>query len=134
LGRGKPIVLQGDRGLSQKGQAPGNASYYYSIPRMPTSGTLTLPGEHFEVTGESWMDREWSTSALEPGDVGWDWFALQLDDQRELMFYRLRQKGGAASPQSSGILVDASGTSRRLTRGDVDIETLARWKSPHSGA
>jgi predicted secreted hydrolase len=134
LGPGKPIVLQGDRGLSQKGQLPGNASYYYSIPRLPTSGTVTLKGQRFEVTGESWMDREWSTSALEPGDVGWDWFALQLDDQRELMFFRLRQKDGSASPQSAGTLVDAAGAVRRLTRGEVDIETLSKWKSPHSGA
>ncbi|MGD2114133.1 MAG: carotenoid 1,2-hydratase, partial [Acidobacteriota bacterium] len=77
LGPGKPPVLHGDRGLSHKGGAPGNASYYYSFTRLPTSGTLEVDGERLAVTGLSWMDREWSTSALDEDLVGWDWFALQ---------------------------------------------------------
>jgi predicted secreted hydrolase len=31
------MVLQGERGLSRKGPEPGNASYYYSFTRMPTT-------------------------------------------------------------------------------------------------
>ena len=57
-------VLQGDAGLSQKSAGAGNASYYYSMPRMPTVGTLIMGDTTVEVTGNSWMDREWSTSAL----------------------------------------------------------------------
>jgi hypothetical protein len=48
------------------------------------------------------LDREWSTSALGPDQSGWDWFALQLDDGRELMFYRLRRKDGGMDPFSTG--------------------------------
>src|SRR5688500_20279899 len=82
LEAGKPPVLQGDRGLSQKGPEKGNASYYYSLTRMPTRGQVTVEGRAYEVTGQSWMDREWSTSALSGDQVGWDWFALQLSDGR----------------------------------------------------
>jgi predicted secreted hydrolase len=129
----KPVVLQGDRGLSRKGPEPGNASLYYSFTRMPARGTVRLGGETLEVSGEAWMDREWSTSALPKGVEGWDWFALQLDDGRELMVYLLRRRDGTVDPFSAGTLVAADGTTRRLEAGDVRVETLGHWTSPHSG-
>ena len=70
LNLGKSVVLQGDRGLSRKGSAPDAASYYYSLTRMPTNGKLRIGEKSFAVQGNSWMDREWSTSSLEPGVVG----------------------------------------------------------------
>ena len=87
----KPIVLHGDRGLSQKGPEVGNASYYYSLTRMPTQGTIHIADEIFQVSGTSWMDREWSTSVLGKEYRGWDWFGLQLSDGSDLMFFRLRR-------------------------------------------
>jgi predicted secreted hydrolase len=134
LESGKPPVLQGDRGLSQKSAEPGNASYYYSLTRMPTSGTVQAGGARHTVRGLSWMDREWSTSALGPDQAGWDWFALQLSDGRDLMFYRLRLKDGTADPYSGGLLVAADGSARRLARDDVQLDVLGQWRSPHSGA
>ncbi|PYO51169.1 MAG: carotenoid 1,2-hydratase [Candidatus Rokuibacteriota bacterium] len=133
LSAAKPIVAQGDRGLSRKGPEPGNASFYYSSTRMPARGTVRLRRETLEVSGEAWMDREWSTSALAPGVQGWDWFALQLDDGRELMFYLLRRRDGAVDPFSAGTLVAADGTTRALEPGDVRVEKLAHWTSPRSG-
>jgi predicted secreted hydrolase len=128
----KPVVLQGDRGLSAKGPGEGNASFYYSYTRMPTRGVLRAGGQPFDVTGEAWMDREWSTSGLGPGVQGWDWFALQLDDGRELMFYLLRRADGAADPLSAGTLVAPDGTVRRLASGDVRIEPRGAWTSPRT--
>jgi len=129
----KPVVLQGDRGLSRKGPESGNASLYYSFTRMLARGTVRLGAETLEVAGEAWMDREWSTSALGAAVEGWDWFAVQLDDGRELMVYVLRRRDGTPDPFSAGTLVAADGTARRLEAGDVRIETLAHWTSPHSG-
>ncbi len=131
---GKPPVLQGDAGLSRKGAGEGNASYYYSLTRMPTAGTLTLDGETLEVAGASWMDREWSTSVLEEGQVGWDWFALQLDDGRDLMLYQIRRADGSADRHSAGTLVAASGENRRLVAGQWRLEVIDLWTSPESGA
>jgi predicted secreted hydrolase len=133
LAAGQGLVLQGDRGLSQKSAEAGNASYYYSFPRMPSRGTITVGGQSFEVQGDSWMDREWSTSALGANQVGWDWFALQLDDGRALMWYRLRLKDGGADPASSGLLIAADGSTRRLGRSDVTLETTSQWRSPATG-
>ena len=133
LAAGKPPVLQGDRGLSQKGPEPGNASYYYSLTRLATRGTVTVAGENVAVAGETWLDREWSTSALGSELAGWDWFALQLDDGRELMFYRLRRKDGASDPWSRGSLVAADGSSHPLLPAAIELDPLSTWTSP-SGA
>jgi predicted secreted hydrolase len=132
LSAAKPAVLQGERGLSRKGPEPGNASFYYSFTRMPARGTVRLGGERLEVSGEAWMDREWSTSALGRDLAGWDWFALQLDDGRELMVYLLRRRDGTADPFSAGTLVGADGATRALGPGDFRVEALAHWTSPQS--
>lgn len=133
LGQGKPPVLQGEAGLSRKGAEPGNASYYYSLTRMPTHGSIAVSGRRYEVAGDSWMDREWSTSALPEGVVGWDWFALQLDDGRELMYYQLRRADDSADRFSGGGLIARDGTPVALTSPDVSLEPEGRWRAP-SGA
>jgi predicted secreted hydrolase len=130
----KPPVLQGDRGLSRKGALPGQASYYYSLTRLPAAGTVRTAGATFAVSGLAWMDREWSTSSLGPDQVGWDWFALQLEDGRELMLYRLRLRDGSADPASAGTLVAANGSSRPLAWSGVDLAPSGSWTSPRSGA
>lgn len=129
----KPLVLQGERGLSRKSAEPGNASYYYSYTRLPSRGRLRLDSREFTVTGSSWLDREWSTSALGPEQTGWDWFALQLDDGRDLMFYRLRRRDGGMDPHSAGVLVAADGTRRDLGPAAVVLEPLDIWTSPRTG-
>jgi len=126
----KPPVAQGDHGLSRKGPEPGNASFYYSLTRMPAQGVIRVGAESLEVSGAAWMDREWSTSSLAHGVVGWDWFALQLDDGRELMFYLLRRRDGEIDPHSAGTLVEADGATRALLPRDVRVEILGYWRSP----
>jgi predicted secreted hydrolase len=128
----KPPVLQGDAGLSQKGPTPGNASFYYSLSRMATSGTLDVAGERYAVSGTSWMDHEWGTSALEGDAVGWDWFSIQLDDGRDLMYAQVRTPSGLS--YSFGTLVAADGAVTPLEPAAVNLEVLATWTSPRSGA
>ena len=124
----KPVVLQGDSGYSQKGSAQGNASRYYSMTRMGADGRLQLDGNTFEVSGLAWLDREWGSSQLGPGIAGWDWFALQLDDGRDLMLYRLRTEDGGASRFSAGVLVESDGSYRILGREDFEFSEIRRWK------
>ncbi len=129
----KPPALEGDRGLSAKSSAAGNASYYYSLTRLDTSGTFTIGGTPYTVSGELWMDHEFSTSVLSADAVGWDWFSLQLSDKREIMLYRIRLKDETTEPVSDGTIVNADGTTEHLTLADYTIDTLATWNSP-SGA
>ena len=113
----KPPVLQGDRGYSRKGPEPGNASYYFSLTRLATEGTVTVDGKPFTVDGLSWMDHEWSTSALGAEQVGWDWFSIQLDDNAELMVFQLRRADGSVDAFSSGTLIAADGSTRQARAG-----------------
>lgn len=129
----KPVVLHGRNGLSQKGTAAGQASYYYSLTRLCSAGVIRLGDEEFQVQGLSWMDREWSTSVLGDALQGWDWFALQLTDGQELMVYQVRQQSGGIHPLSSGTLVAADGTPQALTSADFQIEVLQTWQSPTDG-
>lgn len=124
---GKPPVLQGDAGLSQKSDEPGNASIYYSLTRLPIAGVIEVGGTTHRVRGDAWLDREWSTSALGRDQVGWDWFSLQLDDGTEVMWYRLRRRDGAADPWSRGCFVARDGTATRLSPQDVEAIPAGAW-------
>ena len=128
----KPIVLQGDKGFSAKTSQPGNASYYYSYTRIDTQGKLIINDETIPVTGSSWMDREWSTSALAKDQQGWDWFALQLSDNSEVMFYQFRRKDQTPDLNSSGAFISPDGSKSHLSRNDVVITVSEHWQSPHS--
>jgi predicted secreted hydrolase len=110
----RPPVLHGNGGLDRKGVAPGQASWYYSLTRLRTKGTLRVGTESWEVAGTSWMDHEFGTSQLGADEVGWDWFALRLDSGADLMLYRLRTAAGGVSPTSGGTLVEADGRITRL--------------------
>jgi predicted secreted hydrolase len=126
----KEPVLQGREGLSLKNAGEGNASYYYSITRMETQGIVVLGEETLAVSGLSWLDREWSTSALADTQSGWNWFSLQLFDNQELMYYQLLDNQGAPDAFSSGNRTDATGMQHYLGPGDVRLDPVATWTGP----
>lgn len=130
----KPPVIHGLDGISQKSDGVGQASHYYSLTRLASSGFLSIEGEGVGVTGESWMDHEFGTNQLAPQQVGWDWFSLQLDDGEELMLYQLRNRDGSIDRNSSGTVVSRTGASEHITRGQFGIRSFRTWESPKSGA
>jgi predicted secreted hydrolase len=130
LGAAKPPVLQGVDGLSQKSPEPGNASYYYSMTRIATTGSVQVGDEVFTVSGDSWLDREWSTSALAADQSGWDWFSLQFDDGQELMYYQLRTDTGAAHASSSGNWTGTDARQTLVRPEDVVLTERDTWTSP----
>lgn len=130
----KPPVIHGAEGISRKGEAPGEASHYYSFSRMRTEGTLTLEGIPVPVTGESWMDHEFGSNQLGEAQIGWDWFSLQMADRTELMIYRIRRRDGSIDVASGGTWVRTDGTSVFLPRKAIMVAALDHWRSPQSGA
>ena len=130
----KGPILHGDRGFSPKGPQPGNASYYYSLTRLETSGVIRVADSSYEVQGLSWMDHEFSTSGLAADQVGWDWFSMQLDDGSELMVFQLRTEDGRIDPYSSGTFVAPDGTTRAIDRSEFEVRVTDTWRSPHTGA
>jgi predicted secreted hydrolase len=123
-------VANGVAGFSAKSDAPGDASYYYSLPRIGVRGRLLRDGRALAVTGLAWFDREWGSGALGRGQVGWDWFAVQLQDGSSLMFYALRDAHGGIDPHSAGTWVERAGTVQALSAREVSVEVTAHWRSP----
>jgi predicted secreted hydrolase len=130
----KPVMINGEDGLSRKGPAPGDASHYISCPLLAASGAINLDGTGFAVSGTAWMDHEFFSAVSTPEAAGWDWFAIQLNNNQELMLYRLRSHSGDETPFSAGTLVDSAGRAQHLKASQFTLSPLAWWSSPHSGA
>jgi len=127
----KAPVLQGVGGVSRKGPQPGQASYYISLTRMVTRGTLRVGSATFEVAGESWMDQEFGSNQLAESQIGWDWYGLVLDDGRELMLYSLRSKDGSSHRRAT--IIEPDGSPTYFEGGAITLETLDTWASSESG-
>ncbi len=125
-----PPLLHGDQGLSQKGPESGNASYYYSLVGLASSGSVTSAGRTIDVTGLSWMDHEFGTSALSANAVGWDWFSVQLENGAALMFAQVRTDDGGIVPDFEGTYRAPDGTQRPIDATDFTVTALDEWTSP----
>lgn len=121
-------VLHGDAGYVPYGQY--GRSFYYSRPRMHAGGTLEIDGRACDVTGEFWFDRQWGRNLQDPW-LRWDWFSLRLDDGSDVMLFVFRDTD---PPVASGTYVPAAGEPSPLAASDFDIEPVAFWISPHTGA
>jgi predicted secreted hydrolase len=126
----KPPAIQGENGISVKAEAAGYASHYYSMTRLEVSGTVN--GER--CSGQTWMDHEFGSSALRENQQGWDWFSIQLDNESEVMLYVIRRKNGTADVTSAGSLIASDGRVIHISRDQMRVTPLARWKSAKSGA
>src|SRR6185436_395164 len=130
----RPPAIHGEGGVSRKSSGVGEASHYYSLPQLASTGTVTLEGRTYPVRGLTWMDHEFGSGRLAPSLRGWDWFSLQLDDGRSLMLYVLRRKDGGVDSASSGTLIEADGRTRHLPLAAFETRSAMTWKSPRTGA
>ncbi len=115
-----PLVFHGDAGYSVK-SADGQASYYYSQPFYSVDGTLHLPDREVAVTGQGWLDREWSSQPLAEDQSGWDWFSLSFDSGDKLMAFRLR---GARGDFTAATWISADGQTESLPDGTLILTPL----------
>ena len=118
----QPLVLQGNAGYSKKSER-GQASYYYSQPFFKATGVLTLDDKPIQVSGQAWMDREWSSQPLSSDQTGWDWFSLHLNSGEKLMLFRLRQTDG--SNYFSGNWITSDGKSEQISSADIAMTPSA---------
>ena len=130
----KPPILNGSQGLSIKGPGPGEASYHYSLASLKTTGTIKWYGKAHQVSGTSFMDREFGTSILPKSVIGWDWFGLILDNGHELMISIIRSFDGTMAETSSGTMVFPDGATRCLVAKDLNVEVIEKWTSPSTSA
>jgi predicted secreted hydrolase len=128
----EPPLINGEAGLSRKGSAPQAASYYYSVPHLAVSGSITRQGREAPVRGEAWLDHEWSSEYLEPGAVGWDWIGINLQDGGALMAFRIRDASGA-SRWAGGTLRSAAGNVQVLAPDQIEFTPKRTWRSLRTG-
>ncbi|HYF52596.1 MAG TPA: lipocalin-like domain-containing protein [Planctomycetota bacterium] len=128
-----PHGRDGEEGLSRKGPQEGQASFYYSVAGLSTTGTIKIKdAEHTIASGRSWMDHEWGSNQLAATQAGWDWFSIQLDGGGVLMLYRLRHKDGTVEPASSGTWLSPDGKRTHLKLDEVQLKPGRTWTSPAS--
>lgn len=127
----KPFVLHGENGYFVKADGPEfpRGTYYISFTRLVGDGFLFVDGVPKKVRASAWMDHEFGSHQLAPGQLGWDWFSVQLDDGSDLMVYMLKQSDGSWGPLSKGTYVDADGNVRKLAKNEIRAEPLRTWKS-----
>lgn len=131
----KPLVIHGKNQISQKGPLPGQASHYISFTRLHAAGELSgWNGRSYKLDGLAWIDHEFFTQVKDDTLAGWDWFAIQLDNNEEVMLYRLRTKSGEKDLFSSGTYVDARGNGHFLSASDFSLSPGEIWQSAASGA
>jgi predicted secreted hydrolase len=129
---GQPVLLQGERGFSRKGPLGSQASHYYSLPHLKVSGAIVQRGRRVQVSGEAWMDHEWSSTLLDPRAVGWDWVGINLDDGGALTAFQVRDRAGRPL-WAGGSLRTANGTLTKLGPRDVSFRAERVWRSPRTG-
>jgi predicted secreted hydrolase len=118
----RPLVLEGDAGYSKKSDR-GQASYYFSQPWFKAAGTIIIDDKPVNVSGQAWMDREWSSQPLASDQTGWDWFSLHLGADEKLMLFRLRQSGG--HDYLSGNWIGPDGHSAEIASNDIRMTPTA---------
>lgn len=140
-------VLRGNAGLSAKGPSKEQASHYYSRPHLNVVASLGLSKDLLgrvrqqgigdlaaeqSLTGQAWLDHEWSSSLLMEGAVGWDWLGLHLDSGESWMLFRIRDGQGQAL--FSEVDLRDRLHQRRGGIRNARWEVIRVWQSPHSGA
>ena len=131
----KPVVVHGRDGVSRKVAGdPRAVSHYLSFTRMAATGTVTIDGEDFPVTGQAWMDHEFFSDHLTEHKVGWDWMSIQLDDGADVMLFGIRDAQGRYGPDTFGTFVDAGGGAHPIEPGGVEFRPGRRWRSSATGA
>jgi predicted secreted hydrolase len=122
LGPDRALVLQGDGGYSKKSER-GQASYYFSQPYFKASGSITIDDRPVDVTGQAWMDREWSSQPLASDQTGWDWLSLHFNSGEKLMLFRLRQSDGKNYISGKWFLPD--GEARQIASAEITMTPKA---------
>ena len=130
----KPLVIFGENGISKKGASKTAASHYITYTRLGVNGKIRYNKKTLDVTGSAWMDHEISSSQLDENQVGWDWVSVQLNDNREIMAYVLRNKDGSISEFSKLVWIDEKGKLNHQSPKDFHWKQGGSYKSKQTGA
>ncbi len=117
-------------------EAGGGYTFYYSRTSLSVTGTLTLPNNAspITVTGTSWFDRQFGNLIRVSLKGGWQWFAISLDDDTQIMLFFTADVNADTDPDREiGSMTDSSGKTIPLHIKDASLKVLDTWTSPRSG-
>jgi predicted secreted hydrolase len=124
-------LLQGIDGFSQKGPAPRSASYYYSLPQLRTSGTLSIGDDKQTVSGEAWFDHEWSSTIMDEQASGWDWAGINFTDGTAVMAFQMRNRE-QQEHWAAATWRKPEELPQTFAPAQIEWTPLRRWRSPRT--
>jgi predicted secreted hydrolase len=127
-------VLHGEGGLEIKGSLPGEASHHYSVTSLDTKGKLKWAGKEHDISGNSWMEREFGTAMIPQSILGWDWFSISMENGHQITLTRWRWQGAKAADSDFVTIISPDGTTQRFGSSDFTLESMAFWESPRTHA
>lgn len=116
----KPISLIGQDGKPDE-------LYYYSFTNNTVQGTVKYNGKTETVAGKGWVDHQWGKTSKFAERIGWNWFGIQLDDNRELLISENRSmETGTTSAQMVNFIQEDGSL---LFSRNIQIHPISFWKS-----
>lgn len=80
-----PLILSDDGFLNQGYEF---YTYYYSQTKNAVTGTITFDGITEEVTGTSWIDRQYG-NFMPSADSPYEWFSIQLSNGMDINMWNI---------------------------------------------
>jgi len=145
----KPYFLNGDHGLAPS--CGGVGTLYYSVPNLQIDSTASWlrVGDKQETLkgGKLWYDNQYGTFGNPRSDVlramkiqqpsapaGWDWMAIQFDDNTEIALSALHTEGnigfyeqtgpnmpGVMTTKAHGSFIKESGKTVKLSNAQIQV-------------
>lgn len=96
--QGPPFIVWGTgvKAVAATGTDLQRNNYYYSLTRLQATGTITIAGTAYPVTGTTWMDHEYGGFGSAAAPVKWILQDVQLDNGVCLSSYALVDATGLA--------------------------------------
>jgi predicted secreted hydrolase len=106
------------------------ANYEYAFPTMDTSGTLTLNGRTKNVSGQSWLDRQWGPlpDDLASGGSSWAWMNLNLSNGDKISVWNTKHD----KYNTVATILNPDGT-QTLAEATLTPDASSLWTSPDTG-
>jgi predicted secreted hydrolase len=117
----KPLMINGN-GLIDMPE--GIDSYYYSLTRLKTEGSISEGSKVSNVKGTSWMDHQWGNFYVLR--TGWDWFSFQMDDGTDYNLFSFRSRKDQTLKQFVNV-TDAQ--SKASVGSKMNLKRLSWWNS-----
>jgi len=125
----QPPVRQGQEGYAWRGEDLPPA-YVLSWPRMSVEGSLIFNAKVHPVTGQAWLEREYTSYLPSSRLTSWDRLVLMLDNHHELILWYPRCGGEDRCAAIPATLISPDGIATQIPADRVLINPSESWTSP----